>query len=163
MASKWCKWCIVPCVVLYTNSEVAVPGCYLIIAATRILETFWENIRGGIDYIWEMNACSFTNIALHHRCVPGNFPIFSGELNLVCHKRKRSSFFCNFLSFIFFFYDIFFSLRKLKHFFGNFCNLLLQSFLNFQPRVGWLLCEFNQKWPKTKSVISTLSIYETPW
>ena len=31
-----------------------------------------------------------------------------------------------------------------------FCNRLVQSFFNFQSRVGWLFCENNQKWPKTK-------------
>ena len=35
-------------------------------------------------------------------------------------------------------------------FLGIFCNHLLQSFLNFQSRFGWLFCENNQKWPKTK-------------
>ena len=35
-------------------------------------------------------------------------------------------------------------------FLGIFCNLLVQSFLNFQSRVGWLFRENNQKWPKTK-------------
>ena len=35
-------------------------------------------------------------------------------------------------------------------FLGIFCNLLVQPFLNFQSRVGWLLCENNQKWPKKK-------------
>ena len=29
-------------------------------------------------------------------------------------------------------------------FLGIFCNLLVQSFLNFQSRVGWLFCENNQ-------------------
>ena len=28
---------------------------------------------------------------------------------------------------------------------GIFCNLLVQAFLNFQSRVGWLFCENNQK------------------
>ena len=35
-------------------------------------------------------------------------------------------------------------------FLGIFCNLLVQSFLNFQSRVGWLFFENKQKWPKTK-------------
>ena len=35
-------------------------------------------------------------------------------------------------------------------FLGIFCNLLVQSFLNFQSRVGWLFCENNQKCSKTK-------------
>ena len=35
-------------------------------------------------------------------------------------------------------------------FLGIFCNLLVQPFLNFQSRDGWLFCENNQKWSKTK-------------
>ena len=35
-------------------------------------------------------------------------------------------------------------------FLGIFCNLLVQSFLNFQSRVGWLFRENNPKWPKVK-------------
>ena len=35
-------------------------------------------------------------------------------------------------------------------FLGIFCNLLVKSFLNFQSRDGWLFCENNQKWSKTK-------------
>ena len=40
-------------------------------------------------------------------------------------------------------------------FLGIFCNLLVQSFLNFQSRVVWLFCEDNQKWPKTKHCFDT--------
>ena len=46
-------------------------------------------------------------------------------------------------------------------FLGIFCNLLVQSFLNFQSRVGWLFCENNQKWPKTKHCFDTFDISDT--
>ena len=35
------------------------------------------------------------------------------------------------------------------------------SFLNIQPRVGWLLCENNQKQPNT--IVFRPSMYKTPW
>ena len=41
-------------------------------------------------------------------------------------------------------------------FLGIFCNLLVQSFLNFQSKVGWLFYENNQKYPKTKHCFDTL-------
>ena len=50
----------------------------------------------------------------------------------------------------------------MKHFPSNFCKILVQSFLNFQSRVGWLFCKNNQKWPNTKRCL-TPSIYKTPW
>ena len=46
-------------------------------------------------------------------------------------------------------------------FLGIFCNLLVQSFLNFQSRVGWLFCENNQKWPKTKHCFNTFDTSDT--
>ena len=46
----------------------------------------------------------------------------------------------------------------MKHFLGNFCNLLVQPFLNFQSGVVWLFCENNQKWPKTKCCFDTFDI-----
>ena len=50
-------------------------------------------------------------------------------------------------------------------FLGIFCNLLVQSFLTFQSRVGWLFCENNQKWPKAKhkgvTSIDTFDISDT--
>ena len=46
-------------------------------------------------------------------------------------------------------------------FLGIFCNLLVQSFLNFQSRVGWLFCENNQKWPKTKHCFDTFDTSDT--
>ena len=45
-------------------------------------------------------------------------------------------------------------------FLGIFCNLLVQSFLNFH-RVGSLFCENNQKWPKTKHCFYTLNTSDT--
>ena len=47
------------------------------------------------------------------------------------------------------------------NFFGIFCNLLVQSFLNFQSRVGWLFCENNQKCPKTKHYFDTFNSSDT--
>ena len=47
-------------------------------------------------------------------------------------------------------------------FLGIFCNLLVhlvQSFLNFQSRVGWLFCENNEKWPKTKHCFDTFDTF----
>ena len=35
---------------------------------------------------------------------------------------------------------------------------LLQFFLNFQSRVGWLFSENNQKWPKTKRRFDTFNL-----
>ena len=49
-----------------------------------------------------------------------------------------------FLGFFVFFHADFFSLRKLRHFLGNFSNLLVQSFPNFQSRVVYLFYKFNQ-------------------
>ena len=46
-------------------------------------------------------------------------------------------------------------------FLGIFCNLLVQSFLNFQSRVGWLFCENSQKWPKTKDCFDTFDTSDT--
>ena len=46
-------------------------------------------------------------------------------------------------------------------FLGIFCNLLVQSFLNFQSRVGWLFCENNQKWPKAKHYFDTFDTSDT--
>ena len=46
-------------------------------------------------------------------------------------------------------------------FLGIFCNLLVQSFLNFQSRVGWLFCENNQKWPKTKHCFDNFNSSDT--
>ena len=46
-------------------------------------------------------------------------------------------------------------------FLGIFCNLLVQSFLNFQSRVGWLFCENNQKWSKTKHCFDTFNDSDT--
>ena len=46
-------------------------------------------------------------------------------------------------------------------FLGSFCNLLVQSFLNFQCRVGWLFCENDQKWPKTKHCFDTSDSSDT--
>ena len=46
-------------------------------------------------------------------------------------------------------------------FLGIFCNLLVQLFLNFQSRVGWLFCENNQKWPKTKHCFDTFDTSDT--
>ena len=46
-------------------------------------------------------------------------------------------------------------------FLGIFCNLLVQSFLNFQSRVGWLFCENNQKWPKTKHCFDNFDSSDT--
>ena len=46
-------------------------------------------------------------------------------------------------------------------FLGIFCNLLVQSFLNFQSRVGWLFRENNQKWPKTKHCFNTFDTSDT--
>ena len=46
-------------------------------------------------------------------------------------------------------------------FLGIFCNLLVQSFLNFQSRVGWLFCENNQKWTKTKHCFDTFDSNDT--
>ena len=43
-------------------------------------------------------------------------------------------------------------------FLGIFCNFLVQSFSNFKSRVGWLFCQNNQKWPKTKHCFD---IFET--
>ena len=40
-------------------------------------------------------------------------------------------------------------------FLGIFCSLLVQPFLDFQSRVGWLFCKNNQKWPKTKRCFDT--------
>ena len=42
-----------------------------------------------------------------------------------------------------------------------FCNLLGQPFLNFQSRNGWLFCENNQKWPKTKHCFDTFNTSDT--
>ena len=44
---------------------------------------------------------------------------------------------------------------------GIFCNLLVQSFLNFQSRVGWLFCENNQKWPNTKHCFDIFDTSDT--
>ena len=46
-------------------------------------------------------------------------------------------------------------------FLGIFCNLLVQSFLNFQSRVGWLFCENNQKWPKAKHCFDNFDSSDT--
>ena len=46
-------------------------------------------------------------------------------------------------------------------FLGIFCNLLVQSFLNFQSRVGWLFCENNQKCPKRKHCFDTFDTSNT--
>ena len=46
-------------------------------------------------------------------------------------------------------------------FVGSFYNLLVQSFLNFQCRVGWLFCENDQKWPKTKHCFDTSDSSDT--
>ena len=46
-------------------------------------------------------------------------------------------------------------------FLGIFCNLLVQSFLNFQSRVGWLFCENNQRWPKTKHCLDNFDSSDT--
>ena len=46
-------------------------------------------------------------------------------------------------------------------FLGIFCKLLVQSFLNFQSRVGWLFCENNQKWPKTKHCFDNFDSSDT--
>ena len=46
-------------------------------------------------------------------------------------------------------------------FLGNFCNLLVQSFLNFQSKVGWLFCENNQKCPKIKRCFDTFDSSDT--
>ena len=40
--------------------------------------------------------------------------------------------------------------RETFIFLGIFCNISVQSVLNFQSRVGWLFCENNQQWPTTK-------------
>ena len=46
-------------------------------------------------------------------------------------------------------------------FLGSFCNLLVQSFLNFQSRVGWFFCGNNQKWPKTKHCFDSFDSSDT--
>ena len=46
-------------------------------------------------------------------------------------------------------------------FLGIFCNLLVQTFLSFQSRNGWLFCENNQKWPKTKHCFDTFNTSDT--
>ena len=46
-------------------------------------------------------------------------------------------------------------------FLGIFCKLLVQSFLNFQSRVGWLSCENNQKCPKRKHCFDTFDTSNT--
>ena len=46
-------------------------------------------------------------------------------------------------------------------FLGIFCNLLVQSFLNFQSRDGWFFFENNQKWPKTKHCFDTFVSSDT--
>ena len=46
-------------------------------------------------------------------------------------------------------------------FLGIFCNLLVQSLLNFKSRVGWLLCENNQKWPKAKHCFDNFDSSDT--
>ena len=46
-------------------------------------------------------------------------------------------------------------------FLGIFCNLLVQTFLNFQSRNGWLFCENNQKRPKTKHCLDTFDTSDT--
>ena len=45
-------------------------------------------------------------------------------------------------------------------FLGIFCNLLVQSLLNFH-KVGSLFCEHNQKWPKTKHCFYTFNTSDT--
>ena len=46
-------------------------------------------------------------------------------------------------------------------FLGIFCNLLVRSFLSFQSRDGWLFCENNQKWPKTKHCFDNFDSSDT--
>ena len=46
-------------------------------------------------------------------------------------------------------------------FLGIFCNLSVQSFLNFQSRVSWLFCENNQKRPKTKHYFDAFDSSDT--
>ena len=46
-------------------------------------------------------------------------------------------------------------------FFLVFFAILVQSFLNFQSRAGWLFCENNQKWPKTKHCFDTFDTSDT--
>ena len=46
-------------------------------------------------------------------------------------------------------------------FLGIFCNLLVQPSLKFKSRVGWLFCENNQKWPKTKHCFDTFNSSDT--
>ena len=46
-------------------------------------------------------------------------------------------------------------------FLGILCNLLVRSFLNFQSTVGWLFCENNQKWPKTKQCFDNFDSSDT--
>ena len=64
---------------LYENITVAVKRYYKIIAATKILDTFWENILGEI----KSGNDNVTNIALYHWYVPRTSPIFSEQLNLI--------------------------------------------------------------------------------
>lgn len=55
-----------------------------------------------------------------------------------------------------------FSLSKeSENFLCNFCNLLVQSFVKLQSRIGWLFCEKIRNYQRPK-VVLTPSIYKSP-
>ena len=60
-----------------------------------------------------------------------------------------------------FFWASFLLAKESKRFLAIFCNLLVQSFFNLQSRVGWLLCQNNQKWPKAKHCFNTFDSSDT--
>ena len=62
-----------------------------------------------------------------------------------------------------FFFSQFFLAKEIERFIflGIFCNRLVESFLNFQSRVGWFFCENNQKSPKTKHYFDTFGSSDT--
>ena len=103
---------------LCESITVTVHKCYVIIAVKKSFDTFWKKV---VLQIRNRKKEAFSAFVSYMAC-----EVYMSHLI----DQKTS---------IHFFHPVFCQLRKVKYFLGNFCNLLVQSFLNFQSRVGCLL------------------------
>ena len=137
------------------------PRCYVSKAVRKILETFWENIRGGFIWIGGKNACSFTKIALRHECVSETSLIFSEQLNLVLLNKLPWNTTLNMVT------------EKKKKVFSAICGvcLILHDFTWLVRRIPFIFFfswsflfaveTETFSWQLLESFISTPSIYKT--